>query len=226
MKILLAEDDKKLGSYLEKLFAHYGNEVDWIMQGNEIEYYAKNAEYDVLIIDWMLPGTDGIDACANLRADNYQGGIIMLTARAELADKIAGLKCGADDYLTKPFDFEELYARSKAVQRRVGQVYKHDIFSVGSCTFNCSEKTILYSNFVMQLTNREFQLVELLARNAGQIIPHETLLDRVWGIEKDVSRNSLDAYMRLIRKKMYKIGDKKFIHNVRNLGYRWEEKDV
>ena len=226
MKILLAEDDRKLGSYLEKLFVNYGNEIDWIDKGSEIEYYAQNNEYDILILDWMLPGKDGVEACASLRSAGYQGGIIMLTARAELADKIAGLKCGADDYLPKPFDFEELYARAKALHRRTGQIYRHDFFTVGSCTFNCTEKTAQCADFMIRLTNREFQLVELLARNAGQTVTREVLLDRVWGMEKEISNNSLDVYMRLVRKKFDQIAGKAFIHNVRTVGYRWEEKNV
>lgn len=226
MKILLAEDDRKLGSYLKKLFINYGNELDLIDKGSDIEYYAQNGEYDILILDWMLPGKDGIDACTDLRSSGYQGGIIMLTARAELADKITGLKCGADDYLAKPFDFEELYARTKALHRRTSQIYKHDVFTVGSCTFNCTEKTAFCSDFTIRLTNKEFQLVELLARNAGHAVTRELLLDRVWGMEKEVSSNSLDVYMRLVRKKFDQITNKVFIHNVRTVGYRWEEKDV
>ncbi len=226
MKILIAEDDVKLGGFLKKLFNSRNIEADLIDNGKDIAYYAQNELYDVLILDWMLPGTDGTAACQSLRQSGYQGAIIMLTARTTLADKITGFTCGADDYLVKPFEFEELYARTIALSRRAGSPFKHEVFQVAGCTFDCNSHTIDFKGTIIRLTAREFQIVELLARNHGHVLERDLLLDRIWGSEKDITSNSLDAYMRLIRKKLEKIPGKIFIHNVRSVGYRWEEEDV
>lgn len=226
MKVLLAEDDVRLGSFLQTLFSARNVVLDLIKNGTDIEYYAENEQYDVLILDWMLPGKSGTDACSDLRKKGYQGGIIILTARTTLNDKITGLNCGADDYLPKPFEFEELYARINAVARRSQHFFKNDIFKIESCIFDCTKKNITYFNNEIKMTPREFQIVELLARNSGQIITREILLEKVWGLEKDVTTNSLDAYMKLIRKKLEQIENKFFIHNIRSVGYLWKETDV
>ncbi len=226
MKILLAEDDARLGHFLQKLFRSRDVEIDWIDTGDEIEFYAQQEDYDVLVLDWMLPGKDGVAACRSLRNNGYQGAIIMLTARTTLADKITGLDCGADDYLTKPFEFDELYARINALSRRASKSFQHEVFRVDSCAFDCLEHTVSCLDLKIQMTAREFQLAEILARNHGQVLERELLLDRVWGSDKDITSNSLDAYMKLVRKKLEKIPGKVFIHNIRSVGYRWEEKNV
>lgn len=226
MKILIAEDDERLSSFMFQLFKRNGVEADLLSSGEEIEYYALNNDYDVLVLDWMLPGKTGTDACRDLRRQGYQGGVLMLTARTTLQDKIDGFSCGADDYLIKPFEFDELYARVCALSRRAKHIFYNDVFKVGNCTFDCTEKAVLYNDLNIKMTVREFQIVELLARNAGQTIAREILFDRVWGMEKDVSNNSVDVYIKLIRKKLEQVKDKAFVHNIRSIGYRWEEKDV
>ena len=226
MRILLAEDDIKLGDFLQTLFSSRDVQLDLIRTGKDIEYYATSEQYDVLILDWMLPIKDGIAACRDLRQNGYQGGIIILTARTTLNDKITGLNCGADDYLAKPFEFEELYARVNAVARRSQQSFQHDIFTIENCTFDSTEKTFCYRDYEIKMTPREFQIIELLARNHNQIVTREILLEKVWGLDKDVTSNSLDAYIKLIRKKLEQIENKVFIHNIRSVGYRWKESDV
>lgn len=227
MKILIAEDDERLSGFICQFFKRYGTEIDALYNGSEIEYYALNNNYDVLILDWMLPVKSGTDACKDLRAKGYQGGILMLTARTTLQDKIDGFACGADDYLVKPFELDELYARAHALNRRAKHTFNNDIFTVGSCSFNCNEKTVINNSTNINMTVREFQITELLARNAGQVVSREILLDRIWGgMEKEVSNNSVDVYIKMIRKKLESIKGKSFIHNIRAVGYRWEERDV
>ncbi len=226
VKILIAEDDERLSDFVVQFLKRHGVEVDVLYSGDEIEYYALNSNYDVLILDWMLPKKSGVEACQSLRIGGYQGGILMLTARTTLQDKIDGFACGADDYLIKPFELDELYARVHALSRRAQHTFNNDIFDVEGCKFNCSEKTITYNGFSIKLTVREFQIIEILARNAGQVVSRDILFDRVWGLEKDVSNNSVDVYIKMIRKKLEQIKNKQFIHNIRSVGYRWEEKDV
>lgn len=228
MNVLLAEDDRKLGRFLTTLLTGREVNVDWIDNGGEIEYYAREGDYDLLLLDWMLPGKSGVDACRALRAGGYQGGIIILTARAALTDKLAGLNCGADDYLVKPFDFEELFARMKALCRRLPRIFQADVFNARSLRFDCLEKTITAAGRAIRLTAREFQVAELLARNAGQIISREIIISRVWGdeTETETADSSLDTYIKLLRKKLEAFPGKKFIKNIRSVGYRWEEEDV
>lgn len=154
MRVLLAEDDIKLGNFLQTLLSSKNIQLDLIRTGKDIEYYAENEHYDVLILDWMLPDKSGIDACSNLRKKGYQGGIIILTARTALSDKINGLNCGADDYLSKPFEFEELYARINAIARRSQQIFKHETFTIGNCFFDCLAKTVSYHNHKIKMTPR------------------------------------------------------------------------
>ena len=226
MKVLLVEDDLKLSAYLKKLFLFKNINLDHIDNGLDVDYYTRHNDYDIIILDWMLPGKDGITVCEELRKNDFQGGILMLTARTMLVDKIQGLNIGADDYLIKPFEFEELYARISSLKRRVSQKFIKDEFVLDDFIFNCSEKSVSYHEKKIRLTTREFQILELIARNAKQIITREVLIDRIWGMEKDITNNSIDAYIKLIRKKLEQISNKKLVHNARSVGYYWEKIDV
>ncbi|WP_027417298.1 response regulator transcription factor [Aneurinibacillus terranovensis] len=226
MHILLAEDDKKLGRLIVHMLKAEGYLVDWVISGRQAYEYTLFGEYDLIIMDWMMPETDGISVCKRLREDNYQGAILVLTARDALDDCVTGLDAGADDYLVKPFEFDELFARIRALTRRSYVEIKEEIIQVADLVLHCNQRSIIKKGKEIRLTPREFQLLELLARNRGQVIPRDIILDRIWGYDSEVTSNTLDAFVRLLRKKIDRPGENKLIQNVRGVGYKLEVKNV
>lgn len=222
MRVLLAEDDRRLGKLIEYMLKQNGIQVEWVTNGSDIYEYATYAEYDILILDWMMPGESGIDACARLRKDGYERAILMLTARDSVEDRVTGLDAGADDYLVKPFEFAELLARLRALGRRSTKKIQQDIVEVGGFTLNRTAKVLKRGEQVIQLSPREFQIFDLLAQNIGIVVPRDIILDRIWGLESDVSSNNIDSYMKILRKKIDVEGDKPLIKTVRGVGYKLE----
>jgi len=226
MRILLAEDDRRLGKLIKYMLEKEKMQVDWVLSGDAAIEYALHSIHDVLILDWMMPGASGLDVSSQLRQADFQGGIIMLTAKDGVSDRVLGLDMGADDYLVKPFEFQELLARIRAVSRRSGFKIRDDLLQVGDLTLNRLTKTAKKGKREIQLTGREFQLLELLAQNSGTVLPRELILDRIWGLEAEVSSNNLDAFVRLLRKKIDFPDEKGLIHNIRGIGYKLEAQDV
>ena len=222
MHILLAEDDRRLGTLISHMLKKEHHTVEWVTNGKDAYDYASLTTYDLLILDWMMPEINGIDVCLQLRKEDYNGAILMLTARDALDDRVKGLDAGADDYLLKPFAFEELFARIRALARRSNHSIQKEIIEARGLTLNCTDHTVMLNGDKIHLTPREFQLLELLMRNAGQVLPREMILDRVWGFDNEVSTNTLDAYIKLLRKKLEKPGDQALIQNVRGVGYKLE----
>lgn len=220
MRVLLAEDDKRLGNLIKHMLTKQGIDVDWVRQGDIAFEYAIYEPYDLVILDWMMPGETGISACDRLRKKGYQGGILMLTARDDVEDRVLGLDTGADDYLVKPFEAAELMARIRAITRRGGVQLKDDVVQIDDLVVNRSTRSVKRGNREVQLTGREFKLLDLLVENRGHVLPREVILDRVWGLDTEVSPNNLDAYIRLLRKKVELPGEGALIHNIRGLGYR------
>jgi len=169
----------------------------------------------------MMPVLDGIETCAKLRGRGYSGAILMLTAKDTLNDKVMGLESGADDYLIKPFEYRELLARLKVLARRSTLTLKNDIVTRDNISLNRATSTVYIDNIDANLSKREYQIFSMLFENAGQVIPRDVLIDRVWGIDGEVTSNNLDAHIRLLRKKIEKNG-KKLIVNVRGIGYKME----
>lgn len=223
MRVLLAEDDERLGKLVQYMLEKQGMRVQWVVSGDMAYEYAMYEAYDVVILDWMMPIESGVSACRRLREKGYQGAILLLTARGELEDRVLGLDTGADDYLVKPFEFAELIARLRALGRRADRKLRQDILRVGAFALNRTAKVLLKNDREVQLSPREFQLFDLLAQNAGIVVPREVILDRVWGLESDVSPNSVDSYIKLLRKKLELAGSGVAIHTVRGVGYRLEE---
>ena len=222
MKVLLAEDDAKLGKLIKYMLEKNDISVEWVTRGDEIYEYATYDDYDVLILDWMMPGESGVDACRRLRESGYEKAILMLTARDAVEDRVTGLDAGADDYLVKPFEVAELLARLRALGRRSSQKIQHDVVQVGEFTLNRTAKVLKKQDQVIQLSPREFQIFDLLAQNLGIVVPREIILDRIWGLESEVSSNNIDSYVKLIRKKL-DLGDgKTMIHTIRGVGYKLE----
>lgn len=224
MKILLAEDDKRLGNLLTQMLKQQSMQVDWVCSGSDALEYALKDYYDVIVLDWMMPEKSGLQVCRELRESRYQGGILMLTAKDTVDDLVVGLEAGADDYIVKPFEFKELIARMRSVTRRSTVMLKEDIINVANLTLNRATKTVTREMRTIQLTGREFQLLDVLMQNYGHTLPREVLLDRIWGLESDVSANNLDALIRLLRKKIEKPGEIELIHSIRGVGYKMEGK--
>ncbi len=220
MYILLAEDDPRLGKLIKHMFQKEMIKIDWVARGDLALDYALYAQYDVIILDWMMPGASGLEVCSRLRRQGLQVPILMLTAKDATEDRVLGLDTGADDYLVKPFEFSELMARVRALYRRGSFKLRDDIIQIGSLTRNRTSKTVKRGDQEIQLTGREFQMLDLLAQNSGHVIPREVIIDRIWGLESEVTSNNLDAYVRLLRKKINLPGEETLIHNIRGVGYK------
>lgn len=222
-KYLLAEDDERLGELVVHLLLKKGaHAVEWVRDGETAFDYALASFYDVTILDWMMPGCDGLETCRRLRKAGYSGAILMLTAKDALQDRVRGLESGADDYLVKPFELEELVARLKALGRRNYARIVEESIPIDDLVLLRSSQKIRRGNEQMQLSPREFQLLDLLAQNKGQVLPRELIFDRVWGWDADVSLKTVDATIKLLRKKLGSIGKNELIHSVRGVGYKLE----
>ena len=222
IRILLAEDDSRLGKLIEYMLTQNKFNVEWITNGADIFEYAMYSEYDILILDWMMPNVSGLDACRQLREAGYERAIIMLTAKDTVEDRVMGLDAGADDYLVKPFEFDELLARLRALGRRSTQKIQQEIIDIGDFTLNRTTKVLMRKDQVIQLSPREFQIFDLLAQNLGVVVPRDIILDRIWGLERDITSNNIDSYMKILRKKLQDVDGNIAIKTVRGIGYRLE----
>ncbi|MED4300648.1 response regulator transcription factor [Geobacillus stearothermophilus] len=220
MKILLAEDDLHLGELIVHLLKKKSiDHIDWVQEGEDAYDYAMAEFYDVVVLDWMLPNGDGVDICRRLRQNGYTGAILMLTAKDAVHDRVTGLEAGADDYLVKPFEIDELVARLKALARRTFVPLQEEKVAFHGFTLNRTSHTLHRGDEEIFLTPREFQLLDLLVQNQGQVVPRETILDRVWGWDADVSMKTIDATIKLLRKKL----KDDVIQTVRGVGYKIEK---
>ncbi len=223
MNILLAEDDLQLGELIGFMLKKKGGyKVDWVMEGEDAYDYAVASHYDILILDWMMPNRDGVDVCRRLRKEGYSGAILMLTAKDSVEDRIVGLDSGADDYLVKPFEIDELLARLRALSRRNYAPIVEEEVHIHDMVLNRTSQTVCQGEENIQLSPREFQLLDLLIQNKGQVLPRETILDRVWGYDADVSIKTIDATVKLLRKKLDVIGKQERIQSIRGVGYKFE----
>jgi DNA-binding response OmpR family regulator len=223
MNILLAEDDLQLGELIGFMLKKKGGyKVDWVMEGEDAYDYAVASHYDILILDWMMPNGDGVDVCRRLRKEGYSGAILMLTAKDAIEDRIAGLDSGADDYLVKPFEIDELLARLRALSRRNYAPIVEEEVQIHDMVLNRTSQTVCQGEENIQLSPREFQLLDLLIQNKGQVLPREVILDRVWGYDADVSIKTIDATVKLLRKKLDVIGKQERIQSIRGVGYKFE----
>lgn len=222
MRILLVEDDQRLGKLIKYMLEQEYHQVDWATRGDEALTLASNFVHDILILDWMIPGLPGIDLCRQLRSQEYQRPILMLTAKDSVSDRVAGLDAGADDYLVKPFEFSELFARLRALSRRGEAPLQEELIDLQDLVLNRTTHVLTRGQQQINLTTREFQLLDLLVQNRGQVLPRDVILDRVWGLASEVSDNNLDAYIRLLRKKIHNPGVESIITTVRGIGYKVE----
>ena len=220
MHVLLAEDDMKLGKLIKYMLEQNGISTEWVTTGDMIYDYAMYEDYDVLVLDWMMPKMSGVDACKKLRSDGYQRAILLLTARDSIEDRVTGLDAGADDYLVKPFEFAELMARLRALGRRSSQKIQQDMMDLGDFTLDRTSKVLKKGEQVIQLSPREFQIFDLLVQNMGIVVPRDIILDRIWGLESEVSSNNIDSYVKLLRKKLESADGQMIISTIRCVGYK------
>jgi DNA-binding response OmpR family regulator len=223
MKILVIEDDPKISTLLVDGLSEEMFLVEVAADGLRGEFLAATNHYDLIILDLLLPGCDGIEVCRTIRASGNNTPILMLTARDATADKIAGLNCGADDYLTKPFVFEELMARIHALLRR-GPVMRDPKLECGQVSLDTVGHEVTIDGKPVDLSAREYQLLEYLMRNTGRIMTRQQIADQVWGSEYDPLSNVIDVYINYLRNKIDTHRQHKLIHTVRGLGYLFKSK--
>ncbi len=217
MRILLAEDDPRMVALLQRGLSEEGHVVDSAATARQAIDLARGADFDVLVFDVMLPDIEGFELVRLLRREGNRTPVLMLTARDANADVVAGLRAGADDYLTKPFSFDVLVARVQALARR-GPIPRAVCLQVADLTLNPATHTVTRGGVVVELTRTEFSLLECLMRRSGRVVPRQALIEGVWGDGRDVEGNTLDAFVRLLRQKVDGHGTP-LIHTVRGVGY-------
>jgi len=222
MRILIIEDDKKVGAFLTKGLREEHYAVDVCRRGTDALYYAQLNSYDVIILDVMLPGKDGFSVCRELRENSILTPVIMLTAKDSLEDKVTGLSNGADDYLTKPFSFEELLARIRALLRR-SQDYKTGILTVGDLELDPLRRLVRRSGEKIELSGREYALLEYLMRNQGRVMTSTMILEHVWDMNYVGASNLVNVYISHLRRKIDRGAEKKLLHTVRGHGFILDE---
>jgi len=219
MRILLVEDEVRLSQALVEIFQKNRYGVDAVYSGPDGLRYAQSGIYDVIILDIMLPGMDGLSVLRALREEKNSVPVLMLTAKDEIQDKVNGLDDGADDYMTKPFSTDELLARVRALSRRKGEV-KEDVVTFGDLTLNRSTCELQKVNGgAVKLSLKELQIIELLYENPHQIIKKERIIEKIWGGDSDAEYNNVEVYMSFTRKKLAFVGSGVEIKAVRGLGY-------
>ena len=223
MRILLVEDDTAIARSLKEGLEDEAYAVDVAYDGDEGYRTVTTDDYDVIILDVMLPEMNGYEVCRALRKDGNQTPILMLTARDAERDIVEGLDVGADDYLAKPFSFEVLLARLRALLRRPNEKLE-EILRVGDLTLDPSLKKVTRANQEISLTAKEYAVLEYLMRNAGKVLPKEQIISHVWDFDADVLPNNVELFIMFLRRKIDKPFDSKLIHTVPGFGYKLEDK--
>jgi len=218
MKILIIEDDVSLQNIIKKRLHAEGYEVDSCFDGMSGFDYADGITYDCIILDLMLPQLNGIELMKKLRSKGNKSNILILTAKDSIEDRVQGLNAGADDYLIKPFAFDELLARIRVLMRRQGEI-KDNILVLEDLKMNVDEHTVIRSDKNILLTSKEYSLLEYLMRNQGRILTRTQISDHVWNNEFEYDSNIVDVYVRYLRGKIDKGYDLKLIHTIRGFGY-------
>ena len=222
MRILLVEDDPQVARVIRRGLTENSYAVDVVATGEDALYRAGVGEYDALVLDVLIPAPDGFEVCRRLRSEGLRVPILMLTARDAVGDRVEGLDAGADDYLIKPFQFEELLARLRALLRRGGPVHA-PLLRVGVLELDTRSHRVRLEEKPITLTTKEYALLEYLARNAGRIVGRAEIADHVWDEEFDSFSNLIEVYVNRLRRNIEKVSDRKLIHTVRGAGYMLED---
>jgi len=225
-RVLIVEDDLKIARFVELELKHEGFTVDKVHDGRSGLEMALDNEYGLIILDIMLPGLNGMEVCRRIRQKS-EVPIIMLTAKDDTMDKVMGLDLGADDYITKPFAIEELLARIRRIFRRPpassASAQEHTIFECGSIKIDASQHAVFYKSESIELTKKEYDLLQYLVRNKGIALSRDQILDEVWGYDYYGDTNVVDVYIRYLRTKIDNAFDIKLIHTIRGVGYLVKE---
>ena len=219
MNILIVEDEPRLAEALAHILQENDYHAEIVDNGNDGLTYALSDLYDLVLLDIMLPGKDGLEIVRTMRRQGNATPVLMLTARTETSDKVKGLDAGADDYMTKPFEAEELLARVRALLRRQGEVIFDEI-TCGDLKLNLSTHELVCGPKKVHLSHKEFEVARLLMGSPNQVFSKETLLNKVWGIDAEANENSVEAYISFLRKKLNFLNSTVDINTIRMLGYR------
>ena len=222
MRILVADDEPEMTMVLETLLRRENYSVDVVHNGRDALDYGLADNYDCLVLDIMMPQKDGIQVLRALRDQNVSTPVLLLTAKSQVEDRIAGLDCGADDYLAKPFHNGEFLARVRALTRR-GQVYTPSVLTAGNVRLDCSTFELRCGGSAIRLGSKEFQMLELLMRQQGRVISAEQFMERVWGYDSEVEISVVWAYISYLRRKLEAVGADVRISTRRGFGYLLEE---
>ncbi len=225
MRILIVEDERQMADLLRKGLAEEGHAADVALTGQDAQALIGANAYDVIVLDVMLPGISGLDVARRMRQRRDMTPVLMLTARDADADVVAGLDAGADDYLTKPFSFEVLLARLRAVSRR-GPVVQGVPLQTSDLVLDPARHEARRGGEPLNLTRTEYRLLEFLLRRCGSVVSREALIDGVWGHDREIEDNTLDVFVRLLRQKVDRPGRPRLIHTVRGVGYCVREEAV
>lgn len=223
MRVLIVEDEKRMASFIQRGLKEEGFAVDVASDGEQGWEYASMNDYDVILLDWMLPKMDGLAVCARIRQEGSRVPILMLTVRDTVEDKIKGLDQGADDYLTKPFAFDELLARIRALTRRPRELQEQTVLKAGNLTVDLVGRRVLVGADQVTLSQKEFALLEFLMRRKGQVVTRSQIAEHVWDLHFDPMSNTIDVYINFLRKKIDGSRKKSRIETLRGSGYRISE---
>lgn len=221
MNILIVEDEVSLAKALEHILQKDGHLTDWVADGPSALDYARGFSYDLILLDVMLPKLDGFAVVRQLRTEKNSVPVLMLTARTATPDKVNGLNAGADDYLTKPFDTQELLARVHALTRRTGEIIFNEL-TYGDVTLSLDTAQLSCRGESVQLSRKEFEVAHILFSNPHMTVTKELLISRVWGMESEASDNNVEAYISFLRKKLKFLKSSVSIRNIQKIGYHLE----
>lgn len=221
MRILIVEGETRLAETLRQFMEDQRYQADMVGDGADGVDYGLTGQYDLIILDVMLPKVDGFEVARRLRSAHISTPILMLTARDDISDKIGGLDCGADDYMTKPFDSGELMARVLALTRRQGEVLG-DVLKVGDLSLECSSRLLRVGERSVRLGFKEFEVMRLLMVNSRAVVSKETLIAKIWGLDSEAEDNNVEVYISFLRKKLAYLGSRIAISTVRKVGYYLE----
>ena len=221
MRLLLAEDELDLAKGSQAILKHHHYDVDHVADGEEALLYARSMEYDGLILDVMMPKKSGFDVLKILRSEGSQVPTLLLTAKNQIEDKVQGLDLGADDYLTKPFDMQELLARIRSMLRRPANLVENDL-RCGDLTLYRQRASLAVGADELALNKREFQLMEMFMMNQQQVLSTDLIMERIWGLDSDAEINVVWVNVSSLRKKLQQLGSKVTIKASRGLGYQLE----
>jgi DNA-binding response OmpR family regulator len=219
MKVLIVEDDPQLADVVRRGLLRDGHVADVCDNGDDALLQAQFCHYDGIVLDIMLPGTNGLEVCRRLRADGLTTPILLLTARDTVDDVVEGLEAGADDYLTKPFAFRELRARLQSIMRRAGGSATSEL-QAGDLVLDLGTREVCRAGDRVDLTAREYQVLEYLMYNRGKVLPRAMIEEHVWGYDYEGISNTVDVHIRRLRIKLDRPGEPSIIETVRNAGYR------